>query len=156
MAPHDDPQVSHEFANGVLCYDPAPIIWANDEDCLHDDSDHEVIVGIAPDGSAIRGDAREYDSMAEYEEHMAALGDPDLAVAAEDRARGERHGRWARENNAAALDKRGGQPLIADVLRESPEWAAGYVKGATIATAEGVVIAEQRHIDLEPSRTRAK
>lgn len=28
--------VSHTFANGVRCFDPAPIVWANGEDCLHD------------------------------------------------------------------------------------------------------------------------
>jgi hypothetical protein len=28
---------THQFANGVNCYDPNPIIWANGEDCLHED-----------------------------------------------------------------------------------------------------------------------
>lgn len=35
-----DRKVSHEFANGVKCYDPNPIVWANAEDCLHDDTDY--------------------------------------------------------------------------------------------------------------------
>jgi len=30
-------QVSHEFGNGVRCYNPAPIVWTNSEDCLHED-----------------------------------------------------------------------------------------------------------------------
>jgi hypothetical protein len=29
---------SHEFDNGVRCYDTRPIVFANGEDCLHDDS----------------------------------------------------------------------------------------------------------------------
>jgi hypothetical protein len=31
---------SHEYANGVRCYNTDPIIWANGEDCLHDDTDY--------------------------------------------------------------------------------------------------------------------
>lgn len=32
----DEPATpSHEFDNGVRCYDPNPIVWANGEDCLH-------------------------------------------------------------------------------------------------------------------------
>jgi len=43
--------------------------------------------------------------------------------------RGERQGRWARENVPAELDRREGQPPRDAILSESPEWAAGYVAG---------------------------
>lgn len=36
---HETHVPSHEFGNGVRCYDPRPIVWASREDCLHDDSE---------------------------------------------------------------------------------------------------------------------
>lgn len=33
---------SHSFQNGVNCYDPNPIVWVNDEDCLHADPADEA------------------------------------------------------------------------------------------------------------------
>lgn len=37
---------SHDFDNGVLCYDPAPIVWANGEDCLHAEAAKVIEVAV--------------------------------------------------------------------------------------------------------------